>query len=199
MQSILRPLQLEHKDLKDFAVSRRKREIRQSFHQHIPWKEYLFHLPVLLLGVTSYGVVIFIFGWVEPSSIQNLWVANSYAPLLLTVAVGTFLCSSYFFLNSRRGLLLSAGFTAILFLKLQQVLTGSLVLIIVGIIFGIEGLCILLTKVFVQLKPHVHLPNFLAIPLVKSKHRTMEADFAEPPEPHPPKHGRKRKHHFFGK
>jgi hypothetical protein len=214
MQSILRPLQLEQKDL---ASSRRKGSTNQpisldevpslrkkrtqfsfqnvTFFRHIPWKEYFFHLPVLFLGLIGLGGVIFIFGWVEPSSIQHMYVPNSYAPLLLTVAAGTFFCGSYLFLNSRRGLLTSVVITSILFLKLQQVLTWTLVVIILGVALGAEIISLVLIAVLHPLTLRFSFPKFQrparSVDLVKSKD--------ESPKPRPRKHGRKRKHHFFGK
>jgi len=203
MPSILRPLQLDESptDTPVLAKSRRKETPAQKSHvdiinasytpslpsiQHpsfsfLSLKEYLLHLPILLIGLGLYIGVLFILNTVEPKVVQNVWIQNSYAPLLILVGAAHFCFFSYVFLNTRRGFLASLYLSTILFLKLQQVLTPSLILWTALAIIVVEAMYILLHQIFFRFHHTLTLPK-MRVPKLPSI-----------------RHGRKRKHHFFGK
>ncbi len=223
MSSILRPLQLEDttpEPVRSLAKSRRpvappnKPIFRPRFSPKeqstlpsvslpaIPWKEYFLHLPILMLGLLAYIGVAFIFLTIEPASIQNVLLPNTYLPLLAVAAAGHFCLFSFLFLNSRRGFLISLGLTALLFLRLQQVLTVPLTFWITLSLISIELAVLLVSRLVSQAKGTLSLPK---LPQWKYSASRSEAarnpelqPFTEPPK-HTPKHGRKRKRRFFGK
>lgn len=207
MSSILRPLQLDDQPTAQtpgLARSRRLTSTQSSVPitellSRIAWKEYLLHAPILLLGLFGYAGVIFIFGWIEPRSIQNVFFPNTYAPLLLVSAAAHFCFFSFVFLNSRRGIITSLVLTILLFLRLQQVLTVPISLWVIGIGGSVEVSYQMLRLFVRRVGPSMTIPALPVLHVLskpKSKNSTTEA---APPPPRQRKHGRKRKHHFFGK
>jgi len=102
-------------------------------------KRYFLHLPILVLGIVGYFLTGFVFLYLEPVSIRDVLVTNTYLPLLILVGLSNFFFFSYLFLNSRRGFVISLLSIVLLFLRLQQVLSFPLIigLIVVGIIFEV--------------------------------------------------------------
>lgn len=85
--------------------------------------QYISRLPTLLCSFVGYGAAAFLFWRIDPATIQNVLVPNTYLPLLLALAEGHFFFFSYVLMNSRRGTLITVALTLLLFLKLQHVLT----------------------------------------------------------------------------
>lgn len=177
----------------------------------IPWKSYILHLPILLIGLALYAAILFIFMTVEPRLVQNVWLPNSYAPLLVLVALANFCFFSFVFLNTRRGFLSSLLLLILLFLKLQQVLTTEIILWTAVVIVVAEVSFILLHLLILSVRPRLNLPALPKVPqwrqFTLKPHKELPIDLAdsskikshiELPKP-TSRHGRKRKHHFFGK
>lgn len=175
----------------------------RSIAGHIDWKEYLLHLPLLISALLAYCGVIFIFGWIEPRSIQNIFLPNSYAPLLLVCTVANFCLFSYFFLNSRRGIIVSIVITILLFLRLQQVLTLPISLSVILLGGAIEVAYLVLRFFYRKVAHRLSLPTLPKLPRKESEQSSLTpqpfASSTAELSPRQRKHGRKRKHHFFGK
>lgn len=229
MPSILRPLQLDASppDSPVLAKSRRKADhstqkivpadqlvrrlsIPDLPFQKLPLKEYVLHLPILLIGLAIYAAVLFVLNAVPPRQLQNVWIPNSYAPFLLLVGVGHFCAFSYLFLNTRRGFLTSLFLSIILFLKLQQVLTPQLILWTAIALAVTEAVFIIFHRLLLKFQPNLKLPQLPRFgtwqPRTRES-RTLPTDLVDnsqlKPLPIPKKFShrqpRKRKHHFFGK
>ncbi len=84
-------------------------------------QRYKAHLPLLFFAAVFYFFTAYIFFFIQPSAIQNVFFPNSYAPLFFCTCCGDFFFFSYLFLNARRGLFVSIIFNYGLFLKLQGV------------------------------------------------------------------------------
>jgi hypothetical protein len=164
----------------------------------IPWKRYFFHLPTLILGLVSYAAAIFILTTVEPRSIQHLWLPNSYAPLLIAAGLGHLCVFGFLLLSTRRGILMSSVLTLILFLRLQQVFTMEMGGFIVGGALAVEFFCLSILWIWRKLGlgrrwAQRRVASTAEVPLPKPT-----TEDTPPPQPHR-RHGRQRKHHFFGK
>ena len=213
MQDFVKPLQLNSTEL---AVSRRSRESSRSIvpqHsffqkllQRFPLKRYAQRLPLLTIGILCYIATGCVFLTVEPRSIQHILLTNSYSPIVLLLGTGHFCSFSYLFLNSRRGAVISLVLSAILFLRLQQVLTPQLVaqVIIAGV--GLEVAYLLLCVIFQFLHPQLRKLGHRIPKQTPASHAFTETSYEELPteQSEQPAHskrtrGRKRKHHFFGK
>jgi hypothetical protein len=98
-----------------------------------------FHFHLLIFAALFYAAIFFIFWKVEPATIQNFIVPNTYLPLLAAFFCGNFFLGSFLFNNTRRGFSTTIILSIWLFLQLQQILSPILMLGIV-IPFGIfEG------------------------------------------------------------
>jgi hypothetical protein len=107
------------------AVKKRKKLPRFS----IPFRSYLGHLPALFMSFIFYGLMIFIFIYIDPKSIENTPVPHLYFPLLTTAFLGDFFFFSFLFLNSRKGFLTALVLTSLLFVRLQHILSFPVVLV----------------------------------------------------------------------
>lgn len=219
MPSILRPLQLDESPPETQTLARSRRRavpkalgtlkappLHFELPAIIPLKEYLHHLPILLIGLGLVGIILFVLNTIEPELLQNVWIQNSYAPFLILVGAANFCIFSYLFLNTRRGFLASLYVTVLLFLKLQQVLTTSLITWTAVAFFITEIIFIVLHRIFLRFQPTLHIPNMPSFSSWRASRREVTGDLIDtsPLKPSsPPKsarrHGRKRKHHFFGK
>lgn len=228
MSSILKPLQLdESPPVTERARSRRKEtdlsmkrestrsalpQLSGNLFAFIPVKEYLLHLPILVIGLGLYLAVTTVLNTVPPAALRNMWVQNSYAPFLLLTGAAHFCFFSYLLLSTRRGFLASLFLTIITFLKLQHVLTNQLIWWAFGLVIVLEVVFLLLKRVVSLLATKFSLPGFQALPQLPNwrsktgKGLQLPPDLVTTPEsalPKPQKPnrrlGRKRKHHFFGK
>jgi hypothetical protein len=86
----------------------------------LPFKKYLLSFPTVLVGVLGYTVIFFIFRFIEPASIRDLFWPNSYLFLLLIFLASHFFFFSFIFLNPRRGLFIGLFFTLVLFLRIHH-------------------------------------------------------------------------------
>jgi hypothetical protein len=84
------------------------------------------HFPLLFFACFFYALCGLIFWKVQPTQIQNIFLRNSYAPLLVCSGIGHFFLASFLFLNVRRGAYTAFFLTLTLFLKLQHVETVPL-------------------------------------------------------------------------
>ncbi len=182
-----------------------------DFLQVIPLQEYVKHLPILTAGLAGYAGVFFILNFVEPNSIQNVWIPNTYTPLILAAALGHFCVFSFLFLSTRRGFLVSLFLSILLFLRLQDVLTWTITWWVGVLILCLEVLFFLGEKLLTRLQPQMsrfHMPNMPQCRR-KGKDRTeLPSDLVDSVQlkpiekarkPTTRRHGRKRKYHFFGK
>jgi hypothetical protein len=94
-----------------------------------PFKKYLIHLPTFILALISWYICYYILTRIHPSAIKNLLIHNSYFIFHLSFFFANFFSWSFLFLNSRRGLIIALGTTAMLFLKLQQVMLQPLLIL----------------------------------------------------------------------
>ncbi len=100
---------------------------------------YVKHLPTLLLGLIFSTGTYFILTRIPPSNLQHILLPNSYLPFLIMFFLSSFFLLSYLLLNSRRGFLLAFALNLLLFLKLQQaIIDTSIILSIIIPIFIIE-------------------------------------------------------------
>jgi len=217
MSSILRPLQLDESPPEPTTLARSRRvapplgklsrpSVGVTLPKIIPVKEYLQHLPILVIGLGLYAVILFVLNTVDPDLVQNVWIPNSYAPLLILVGAANFCFFSYVFLNTRRGFLSGLYLTVLLFLKLQQVLTPSLAIWTAGVFVVTELIFIVLHRIFLRFQPTFRIPSMPSFPSWRGSRQDAPSDAVEtsPLKPVTPskkssRHGRKRKHHFFGK
>lgn len=79
------------------------------------------HLHLFFVSLVGYAAILYILLRVNPSSLQNVAVTNSYLPLLIIFLISNFCFFSFLFANTRRGLLISIILALYLFLRLQQV------------------------------------------------------------------------------
>jgi hypothetical protein len=103
-----------------------KKTVRKRHAQSTPGPHIPEHVHLFLLAVIGYSGIAFILLRIQPSSIQHIFLPNSYSPLLFLFFVSTFFLSSFLLNNTRRGLLISFVLTLYLFLRLQQLLTFPL-------------------------------------------------------------------------
>jgi hypothetical protein len=221
MSSILKPLQLdESPPVAERARSRRTPETTRIARprlsvpafSRIPVKEYVVHLPILVIGLGLYLALVSVLNTVPPAALRNIWVQNSYAPFLLLAGTAHFCLFSYLFLSTRRGFLASLFLTIITFLKLQQVLTNQLIWWALGLVITLEVVFFLIKKIFSLLTAKFTFNGMHSLPqLPRWRNKTgkglqLPPDLVTTPEstlPKPQKPnrrlGRKRKHHFFGK
>lgn len=97
-----------------------------SIFQPALFKRYLGHLPTLLLGLGSFACLTYVFLHVPPSEVMNWLIPQLYLPVTGLFFLGSFFSLSYLFLHSRRGLHWAVALTILLWLQLQQLLTGSI-------------------------------------------------------------------------
>jgi hypothetical protein len=83
------------------------------------FNSHLRYLPTLLLSLPFYGVLYYLFHQISPTQIQHILFPNSYMPLHVVFFLANGFLFSFLFINTRRGFLLSAVTTILLFLKLQ--------------------------------------------------------------------------------
>lgn len=114
------------------AVVQRKKTILQNSLVIKLGKQYLAHLPTLLIGLGFSFLSYKIFTLVHPDSIKHFLLPNSYLPLLLVIFFALFFLFSYLLLNSRRGFFISYFAVIILFLKLQQVELSAVIILLVA-------------------------------------------------------------------
>ena len=92
-------------------------------------KSYWQHLPTLVVGLIFAFITFLILTRIEPMSIKHFLLPHTYLPLLASVFVSSWFLLSFFLLNTRRGLLLSLALITLLFLKLQQVVLTTQVML----------------------------------------------------------------------
>ncbi len=92
-------------------------------------KNYFAHLPTLIIGLFFSFVTFLILRHVEPNSIKNLILPNTYLPFLLSLFFALSFTSSFILLNTRRGFLLSGAIILYFFLKLQQVIIPPILIL----------------------------------------------------------------------
>ena len=96
----------------------------QSFH----WKNYLFQLPTLLLGLGGFYISRMILVNVPPSSMQNLIIPNFYLPIFLSLSCAAFFSSWYLTQNMRRSFWLAALLMTVLEFQLHHQLKLGLII-----------------------------------------------------------------------
>jgi len=112
---------------------------------------YLKHLPTLIMGVIFAYLLYLFLNYTHPSQVKHFLVPNSFLPLLVQVFLSSFFLMSFLFLSSRRGLLVSLWITAMLFLKVQNVIiTVEVILIISGTLLMLEIIYLLTKKLTPQ-------------------------------------------------
>ncbi len=116
---------------KESNHQRHERRVRLSFRPHLS------HLPPLIFAIIGWVVVVYILTKIHPSTIKNLLIPNSYFLLLIVFLTTNFFTWSFILLNSRRGLVISLGLAAFLFLKLQQVIFEPF------LIMGFSAVCLI--------------------------------------------------------
>lgn len=123
----------------DTSSRRRPDRDHRSAPDHFLVEKYLKHLPLLFLGlVMAFGCSVF-FQSVSPSAVQNLIFPYSYIPATILIFITSFLLASFICLNTRRGLVVAAFITTLIFLRLQQFqITTTLLLTLGGVFVIIE-------------------------------------------------------------
>lgn len=178
----------------------------RSLLRRFPWKSYLVYFPILVIGVIGYAITVFIFMTIEPRSIQHTLLTNSYAPLMISSGLAHFAVFSYLLLSTRRGAVVSLILSALLFLRLQQVLTQELAIQVVLLGISVEVTALVLALLLNIAQPklqglHGKIPRWKGrkLPGVDLTHPTTKPTDPQEPKTSSRKRGRKRKHHFFGK
>ncbi len=92
-------------------------------------KKYLNHLPTLILAIILWLTTVFFLREISPDSVKHFILPNSYLPFLVLIFLSSLFSLSFIFLNRRIGYLLSIAITTYLFLKIQQVVLESWLLI----------------------------------------------------------------------
>ena len=127
------------------AAQRKKTTLQNSLVIKLG-KQYLAHLPTLLIGLGFSFLSYKILTYIHPDSIKHVLLPNSYLPLLLTIFFALFFLASYLLLNSRRGFFISYFAVIILFLTLQQVeLSAVIVLLVTAPFFMLDLLITAIT------------------------------------------------------
>lgn len=131
---------------KPAPVSRRTQSASVVHHeQPSPLKLYLINLPTLFLGLLFYSLLFFTFRYIEPETIRDMVMRQSYFPVLVFSFGGHFFFFSYLLINLRRGFLLAAWLTLALGLRLQHQHAPVLLLVTASLILVIES-CLILFK-----------------------------------------------------
>lgn len=103
---------------------------------------YIRHLPTLLISLPFYAGVYLILTRINPHTIEDFLIPNTYLPLQLVLFLANFFLFSFLLLKSRRGFEVSLLINWGVFLKLQAItnfltpllgLVGILVLIEIGL------------------------------------------------------------------
>lgn len=95
-------------------------------------------VPTIILAISFWlatGLIVF---FLEPDSVKNIFVANSYLPFFLTLTPALFFTWSLICMNSRRGFLITIGIIFFLILRLFKI--GNLLnaILIASIITALE-------------------------------------------------------------
>ena len=85
------------------------------------FKARLKFILLLVLGLLSLAICIYILQVVPPEQIANTLFYHSYLPLLLSLFGTVFFITSFLLLHSRRAFLLAASITLVVFFKVQDV------------------------------------------------------------------------------
>jgi hypothetical protein len=99
------------------------------------WLHQLWKYRVLaILGFLASCVPLLLMYLVSPKDIQDVWVPNTYAPLILSVWFAAVLWGIWFFADVRRGILISVGATLLFWWQLLGLLTPTSIGVMVGIV-----------------------------------------------------------------
>lgn len=167
---------------------------------HIFFRYIIKFSPLLLIAVACYLMCAYIFFRVDPESVRNTWITNSYAPLILLSAVGHFCFFSVVLMHFRRGALVTAVLSLSLFVKLQGLFQDNIFLSLALVATFIEALFITLEffwkrwklqhKQVAQAERH---SDISSENLSKPHQATSQSE-----QTSSRRRGRQRKHHFFG-
>ncbi len=108
---------------------------------------YLHYLPTLILGILFSGAVYLVLTYIDPDKIKHFILPNTYLPLLILFFLAALFIFSFFWLNSRRGLITALALSLILFFKLQQfIFNPTIIALIIAPLLVIEMIFSLLSK-----------------------------------------------------
>ncbi|MBU0619319.1 hypothetical protein KKD62_03735 [Patescibacteria group bacterium] len=95
-------------------------------------------IPTIFLAIffwLSTGLIVF---FLDPLSIKDILIPGTYLPFFLVLAPALFFTWSLIFMNSRRGLLTTAGIILFLVLKLLKIGNFLNVILIASLIIALE-------------------------------------------------------------
>jgi hypothetical protein len=94
------------------------------------WQNYFIQLPTLLLGLLGYLAIWFLFHYIEPSIVKDVFFPHLYLPLLFLCIWANFFSLWYVLQNVSHSLIISSFITSLLFLRLNHVFQLPIILLV---------------------------------------------------------------------
>ncbi len=121
-------------------ITPRSTFLRVLFSPTFSFKNYFIQLPTLLLCLISYYASWLLFHNIQPETVKNIFIPNSFFPIIFLLGCGHFFFSWCISQNFHRSLILSALLSSLLLLRLNQLWHSSWILILLFTGFLIETL-----------------------------------------------------------